>query len=98
MNEKQFEECDFLLHATHVEINGVRHELLDNVQYWFNGKHGIRLREEDVFIPEEVFSILGIKALRKKKLVFEHIFTLEEISLGIIPDEAEGKRFKCVEI
>jgi hypothetical protein len=102
MSEKKFEECD-LLYATHVEINGVRHELLDNVQYSFNGiNHGIRLREEDAFIPEEVFSILGIKPLKKKKIEFEGIVKQSRLSFLFLDNVPEGvplgTKFKCVQI
>jgi hypothetical protein len=101
MSDKKFEPCS-LEEATHFGINRVVHEINDKVYYSFNGTRvGIRLREEDTFIPEDAFFLLGINPLREIKpepVVFEHIFTFEEISLGIIPDEAEGKKFKCVEI
>ena len=103
MSEKKFEECN-LIYATHVEINGVTHELLDNVQYSFNGiNHGIRLREEDAFIPEETFSLLGIKTLKEKKIEFEAIVRLTAGGdldlLGNIPEEVPlGTKFRCIQI
>ncbi len=103
MSKKKFEECT-LEEVTHVEVNdkvyllgGNKVELEDYHGEWI----GIRWTEEDVFVPVDAFPIFGIKPLREvkpKPIEFEHIFTFEETSLGIIPDEAEGKKFKCVEI
>lgn len=107
MSEKQFEPCT-LDEATHFEIHGVMHELNDNVQHLFNGtRFGIRLRKEDVFIPEDAFPILGITPMREKKrepIEFEFIPSLEmakDMWLPadfIVPMKAVGKRFRCVEI
>lgn len=97
MSDKQFEPCT-LEEATHVEINKVVYQIVGNICTY---NIGLRWLEEDVWIPIELFPILGIKPLRERKqepIVFEHIFTFEETSLGIIPDEAEGKRFRCVQI
>ena len=97
MSEKQFEPCT-LEEATHFEIHGVMHELNDTVQYLFNGiRFGIRLRNEDTFIPEDAFPTLGIKPLRERKrkpIEFEFTF-----SGGMaFPLKAYGKTFLCVEI
>ena len=106
MSEQQFEECS-LEEATHVEVNGVRHELNDNVQYFCNGDLlGIRWRDEYTFIPEELFSTLGIKPLREKKpepIVFEAIVRLTAGGdldlLGNIPEEVPlGTKFRCIQI
>jgi hypothetical protein len=103
MSEKKFEPCT-LAEATHVEMGGKMYLLGGNEVLLepYHGKCiGIRWWDTDTFIPEELFCILGIKPLKEIKpepIEFEHIFTFEEISLGIIPCEAEGKRFRCVEI
>jgi hypothetical protein len=103
MSEKKLEECS-LEDATHVEVNGKVYLLGGNevlLESYHDKCIGIRWRDTDTFIPEELFSTLGIKPLKEAKpkpIEFEHIFTFEEISLGIIPCEAEGKRFRCVEI
>jgi hypothetical protein len=97
MSDKQFEPCT-LTEATHVEINKVVYQIVGNICTY---NIGLRWLEEDVWIPIELFPILGIKPLKEIKpepIEFEHIFTFEEITLGIIPCEAEGKRFRCVEI
>jgi len=105
MSDKQFEECCLIL-ATHFEINGIRHDLLDNAQYSYNGTcAGIRWREEDVFIPEELFSTFGITPLRERKrepIVFEAIVKGDRLPfsfLGNVPEGIPlGTKFKCVEI
>ena len=106
MNEQQFEECS-LEDATHVEVNGVRHELNDNVQYFCNGDLlGIRWRDEYTFIPEELFSTLGIQPLKKIKqepAEFEAIVRLTAGGdldlLGNIPEEVPlGTKFRCIQI
>jgi hypothetical protein len=97
MSKKQFEPCS-LQEATHVEINKVVYQIVGNICTY---NIGLRWLEQDVRIPIDLFHILGIKPLREiksKPIEFEHIFTFEETSLGIIPCEAEGKKFKCVEI
>ncbi len=105
----QWKECD-LVNATHVEINGEVHELKEDGKVKKAGKLSyLNYRSIEILIGlndwkhihVDLFPILGIKCLRKVKptpIEFEHIFTFEEITLGIIPDEAEGKRFRCVEI
>jgi hypothetical protein len=107
MSKIELEECS-LEEATHFEIHGVMHELNDNVQYSFNGtRFGIRLREDDVFIPENSFPLLGIKPFKEIKpepIEFEFIPSIEmakDMWLPadfIVPMEAVGKKFKCVEI
>jgi hypothetical protein len=108
MSEKKFEPCT-LTEATHVEMGGKMYEL----DVWGSGGAckdyeeghcvGISVDDKDeiLSIPISLFPILGIKPLKEIKpepIEFEHIFTFEEITLGIIPCEAEGKRFRCVEI
>lgn len=108
MSEKQFKECG-LKEATHFEIHGVMHELNDNVKYSFNGtRFGIRLREDDVFIPEDSFPLLGIKPLREAKpepIEFEATFVKYDgewhrlFSLhGLKHVGCREARFKCVQI
>jgi hypothetical protein len=105
---KQFEECT-LEEATHVEMGGTTYKLggCEVRAIWNSMKServGINIILDDYdlrTIQQDLFPILGIKPLKEAKqepIVFEHIFTFEEISLGIIPDEAEDKRFRCVEI
>ena len=109
MSEKQFEPCS-LAEATHVKVNDKVH-LLENdkiaLEYYHDKCIGIRWWDTDTFIPEELFSTLGIKPLREKKrepIVFEFIPSLEmakDMWLPadfIVPMEAVGKKFKCVEI
>ena len=109
MSDKQFEPCT-LEEATHVEVNGVRHELNDNVQYFCNGDLlGIRWREEYTFIPEELFSTFGIKPLKKKKpepIEFEATFAkhdgnwhpLYSLDDGLSYQNCKKATLKCVEI
>ena len=109
MSDKQFEPCT-LEQATHFEIHGVMHELNDNVQYSFNGTRvGIRLREEDVFIPVDAFPILGIKTLKEvkpKPIEFEATFAkhdkrwhpLYSLDYGFPVQKYKTATFKCVEI
>jgi len=108
MSEK-FEQCT-LEEATYVEVNGVRHELLDNVQYSYNGiGAGILWREEDTFIPEELFRTLGIKPLREKKpkpIEFEATFAMYDgkwhplysWNAGVSYQNSKKATFKCVQI
>jgi hypothetical protein len=97
--------------ATHIEVNGVRHKLNDNVQYFRNGDLlGIRWRDEYTFIPEELFSTLGIKLLREIKpepIEFEATFIKHDgkwyPSYSFSLDDSNYQnnkkaRFKCVEI
>ena len=108
MSEKQFEECS-LEDATHVAVNGVVYKIgsYEVRAFWNSDKSkkvGINIvlqQHDERTIRQDLFPILGIVPYKEKKrepIEFEHIFTFEEISLGIIPDEAEGKRFRCVEI
>jgi hypothetical protein len=109
MSEKKLEECT-LKEATHVEVNSKVYLLGGNEVELepYHGKFiGIRWLEEDAFIPEQLFSTLGIKPIREKKrepIVFEFIPSLEmakDMWLPadfIVPMEAVGKKFKCVEI
>ena len=105
---EQFEPCS-LEEATHIEMGGTTYKLggYEVIAFWNSIKServGINIildGYDERTIRQDLFPILGIKPLKEKKrepIVFEHIFTFEEISLGIIPDEAEGKRFRCVEI
>ena len=106
---ENFEECS-LEEATHVEVNGKVH-LLENdkiaLEYYHDKCIGIRWWDTDTFIPEELFSTLGIKPLKEIKpepIEFEFIPSLEmakDMWLPadfIVPMEAVGKKFKCVQI
>ena len=109
MSEKRFEPCT-LQEATHIEVNGVRHELNDNVQYFRNGDLlGIRWRDKYTFIPEELFSTLGIKLLKEAKqepVEFEAVFVkhdshwhpLYSLDYGFPVQKYKTARFKCVQI
>lgn len=109
MSEQKFEQCS-LEESTHFAINRVVHEINDNVYYSFNGNRvGIRLREEDVFIPEDAFPFLGINPLREIKpepVVFEATFVkydgkwhpLYSLDDGLSYQNSKKARFKCVEI
>ena len=90
--------------ATHVAVNGVVYKIAGNICTY---NVGLRWVEEDVWIPIELFPILGIKPLRERKqepIVFEFIPSIEmakDMWLPadfIVPMEAVGKKFKCVEI
>jgi len=109
----QWKECD-LVNATHVEINGEVHELKEDGKVKKAGKlSSLNYRSIEILIGlndwkhihVDLFPILGIKCLRKVKptpIEFEAIFSLEMVKdswLGeLIPMEAVGKKFKCVEI
>ena len=109
MSDKQFEQCT-LEEATHIEVNGVRHELNDNVQYFRNGDLlGIRWRDEYTFIPEQLFHILGIKLWKEIKpepVVFEAVFVkhdshwhpLYSLDYGFPVQKYKTATFRCVEI
>jgi hypothetical protein len=108
MSDKQFEPCT-LTEATHVEVGGKTYKIggYEVIAFCNSVKTrrlgiNIMLDGWDVrTIRQELFPILGIKTFKEIKpepIEFEHIFTFEEITLGIIPCEAEGKRFRCVEI
>jgi hypothetical protein len=94
--------------ATHVEINGIRHDLLENAQYFCNGDLlGIRWRDEYTFIPEQLFPTLGIKCLRKFKptpIEFEATFVMFDgrwqmlHSLDHRFPNCKKAKFRCIEI
>lgn len=109
MSDKKFEQCS-LEEATHFGINRVVHEINDNVYYSFNGTRvGIRLREEDVFIPEDAFFLLGINPLKEIKpepVVFEAVFArydgkwcpLYSLDDGVSYQNNKKATFRCVQI
>ena len=107
MSDKKLEECS-LEDATHVEVNGKVYLLGGNeIALDYHDKCiGIRWWDTDTFIPEELFSTLGIKPMKEKKrepIVFEAIVRLTAGGdldlLGNIPEEVPlGTKFKCVEI
>ena len=107
MSEKQFEPCS-LKEATHVEMGGKIYKLgsYEVRAFWDYDEVcvGIKVilsQRDERTIRHDLFPFLGIKPMKEKKrepIEFEHIFTFEEITLGIIPCEAEGKRFRCVQI
>jgi hypothetical protein len=96
--------------ATHFEINGIRHDLLENAQYFCNGDLlGIRWRDEYTFIPEQLFPTLGIKCLRKVKrepIQFEATFvmydgcwqTLHSLEDRFPNENCKRAKFRCVQI
>jgi hypothetical protein len=105
MSDKQFEPCT-LTEATHVEINKVVYQIVGNICTY---NIGLRWLEEDVWIPIELFPILGIKPLKEIKpepIVFEATFFKYDgkwrtLYLGDnhLPYENSKKaRFRCVEI
>ena len=108
MSNKQFEECT-LEEATHVEVNGKVY-LLGGNEVGLESYHGkfigIRWLEEDAFIPEQLFHILGIKPLKEIKpepIEFEAIVRLTAGGdldlLGNIPEEVPlGTKFRCIQI
>ena len=109
MSEKQFEPCT-LEDATHVEVKGVAYFLGHGkvlLAYDEDDRVGISIVDACAFIPVDAFPILGIKPLKEKKrepIEFEFIPSLEmakDMWLPadfIVPMEAVGKKFKCVEI
>jgi hypothetical protein len=96
--------------ATHFEINGIRHDLLENAQYFCNGDLlGIRWRDEYTFIPEQLFPTLGIKPLRMVKPTpseFEAMFVMWDgcwhplycLDDGFPNDNCKKATFRCTEI
>jgi hypothetical protein len=111
MSEKKFEQCT-LAEATNIEVNGKVY-LLENdkiaLEYYHGKCIGIRWWDTDTFIPEELFSTLGIKPLREiKSEPIEFEATFAEVDNGYwhplyskvsLSDESLKKaRFKCVEI
>jgi hypothetical protein len=111
MSKKQFEQCT-LEEATHVEVNGKVYLLGGNEVLLepYHGKFiGIRWLEEDAFIPEQLFHILGIKTFKEKKrepIEFEATFAKYDgnwYQLHTLDHEAsylhnKKAKFKCVEI
>ena len=111
MSEKQFEECS-LQDATHVEVNDKVYLLGGNevlLESYHGERIGIRWYEEDVFIPENAFPILGIKPLKEKKrepIEFEATFAkydgqwhpLHSLDDGVSYQNCKKATFKCVEI
>jgi hypothetical protein len=108
----QWEEVE-LMDATHVEINGVVHEIKEVafakgfVERSINFGWIDILIEENKWanIPQEAFPLLGIKCLRKVKptpIEFEGIVKESKLSflfLGNVPEGIPlGKKFRCVEI
>jgi hypothetical protein len=105
MSDKQFEPCT-LEEATHVEINKVVYQIVGNICTY---NIGLRWLEEDVWIPIELFPILGIKPLKEIKpepiefeaTFFKHDGKWRTLYLGDnhLPYENSKKaRFRCVEI
>ena len=111
MSEKNLEPCN-LGEATHVEVNGKVYLLGGNEVLLedYHGKFiGIRWLEEDAFIPEQLFPILGIKPLREIKpepIEFEATFfkhdgkwhPLYSLDDGLSYQNCKKAKFKCVEI
>jgi hypothetical protein len=111
MSDKQFEECT-LEDATHIEVNGKVYWLENDkiaLEYYHDKCIGIRWWDTDTFIPEELFSTLGIKPLREIKpepIEFEAVFVKHDgewrhlltIDDGISIQNCKIARFRCVEI
>lgn len=111
MSEKKFEPCS-LGDATHIEVNGKVHKLENDkiaLEYYHDKCIGIRWWDTDTFIPEELFSTLGIKPLREIKpepIEFEATFAhydgkwypLHSLDDGVSYQNCKKARFKCVEI
>jgi hypothetical protein len=111
MSEKKFEPCT-LTEATHVEMGGKVYLLGGNeveLEYYHDECIGIRWLEEDAFIPEQLFHILGIKTFKEKKrepIEFEATFVKNDgqwHTLAILNDSFaylnnKRVRFRCVEI
>ena len=101
MSDKQFEPCT-LEESTHVEVGGKVYLLGGNevlLEYYHDKCIGIRWWDTDTFIPEELFSTLGIKPLKEIKREpreFVHIF--RKGSSMSYPSWAENGMFRCVEI
>lgn len=107
MSEKKFEECS-LGDATHIEVNGKMYKLGGNEvvkEYFHFNCIGLRWYEEDTFIPEQLFSTLGIKTFKEikpepiefvgfTKYVSRTLSHIINVPLGTPPQT----RFKCVEI
>ena len=111
MSEKKLEKCS-LEEATHVEVNGKMY-LLGGNEVLLESYHGvwigIRWLEEDAFIPEQLFHILGIKLWKEIKpepIEFEATFAkydgawhpLYSLDDGVSYQNCKKATFKCVQI
>lgn len=111
MSDKKFEPCS-LGDATHIEVNGKVY-LLGGNEVLLESYHGvwigIRWLEEDAFIPENLFPILGIKTFKEIKpepIEFEATFAKYDGKwhpLYTLDPEAyylhnKQAKFKCVQI
>ena len=112
MSKIQYEECS-LEEATHVEINGVVHEITErggkvkrSIDFgWIDILVG---ENKWVEIPVEVFFALGIKCLRKVKptpIEFEATFVMYDGCWQTLhsledrfPDNCKKATFRCVQI
>lgn len=111
MSEIKFEECS-LQNATHIEVNGKMYKLGGNevvLEYYHFDCIGIRWEYGDAFIPEEMFSTLGIKLLFEHKLEpieFEAMFArydgkwypLYGVNDGLSYQNCKKATFRCVQI
>lgn len=111
MSEIKFEECS-LQNATHIEVNGKVYKLGGNevvLEYYHSDCIGLRWEYADAFIPEELFSILGIKSLFEHKpepVVFEAVFAkydgkwhpLYSLDDGVSYQNNKKATFRCVQI
>jgi hypothetical protein len=106
MSEKKLEECS-LEEATHVELNGKVHLLESDkiaLEYYNGECIGIRWWDTDTFIPEELFSTLGIKTFKEIKpepIEFEAIVQQDMpfAYLSNVPDGIPlGTKFRCIQI
>jgi hypothetical protein len=109
----QWEEVE-LMDATHIEVNGVVHELTERggtVERSVNLDWIDILIEENKWaqIPQEAFPILGIKPLIKvkpKPIEFEGVFLsydgnwrlLLRLEDGFVHQNFKKAKFRCVEI
>jgi len=104
MSEKKFEECS-LKEASHVEINKVVYQIVGNICTY---NIGLRWLEQDVWIPIELFPILGIQPLKEvnpEPIGFEATFVKYDgewhtlFSLhGLKHVGCREAKFKCVQI
>jgi len=105
MSEKKLEECS-LEEATHVEINKVVYQIVGNICTY---NIGLRWLEQDVWIPIELFPILGIKLFKEVKpepVEFEATFAMYDgkwhplysWNAGVSYQNSKKATFKCVQI
>jgi len=105
MSEKKLEECS-LTEATHVEINKVVYQIVGNICTY---NIGLRWLEQDVWIPIELFPILGIKLFKEVKpepVEFEATFAMYDgkwhplysWNAGVSYQNSKKATFRCVEI